>query len=79
MRVCEQGATSHCLGQNFSKIFNIKFLDRDDETKFAWQNSWGLTTRTVRSLPLFSIVSPCFHDLLHLPSPPLLCCRSVCA
>ena len=44
-----QSATSHCLGQNFSKIFDIQFRDRDDVTKYAWQNSWGLTTRTVRS------------------------------
>jgi len=42
-----QGATSHCLGQNFSKIFDIKFIDKDDQTKYAWQNSWGLTTRTI--------------------------------
>jgi prolyl-tRNA synthetase len=49
-----QGATSHCLGQNFSKIFGIQFKDRDDQTKFAWQNSWGLTTRTVRLVALFT-------------------------
>ncbi|AJF62145.1 TPA: proline--tRNA ligase [Candidatus Woesearchaeota archaeon] len=42
-----QGATSHCLGQNFAKAFDIKFVDRDGETKLAWQNSWGLSTRTI--------------------------------
>jgi prolyl-tRNA synthetase len=42
-----QGATSHCLGQNFSKMFHIEFLDTDGQTKHAWQNSWGLTTRTI--------------------------------
>ena len=45
--VVQQAATSHCLGQNFSKIFNIQFKDRDDSTQYAWQNSWGMTTRTV--------------------------------
>ncbi len=42
-----QCATSHNLGQNFSKPFNIKFKDKDGEEKFAWQNSWGFTTRSV--------------------------------
>lgn len=42
-----QGATSHCLGQNFSKMFGIKFADEDKNMQFAWQNSWGLTTRTL--------------------------------
>lgn len=42
-----QGATSHCLGQNFSKMFNIWFEDNAGDKKFAWQNSWGLTTRTI--------------------------------
>ena len=42
-----QGATSHCLGQNFSKAFGIKFLDKNEEIKYAWQNSWGISTRTI--------------------------------
>jgi len=42
-----QGATSHCLGQNFAKVFDISFLDEDEKTKYVWQNSWGITTRTI--------------------------------
>ncbi|KAH9378226.1 hypothetical protein HPB48_011246 [Haemaphysalis longicornis] len=43
-----QGATSHHLGQNFSKMFEIVFEDPETrEKKFAFQNSWGLTTRTI--------------------------------
>ncbi|KAH8696658.1 hypothetical protein BGW36DRAFT_398144 [Talaromyces proteolyticus] len=48
-----QGGTSHCLGQNFSKMFNITVEDpavRGDEKKpplYVWQNSWGLSTRTI--------------------------------
>lgn len=51
-----QGGTSHCLGQNFSKMFNIAVedpkADRSDPTAipdklFVWQNSWGLSTRTI--------------------------------
>jgi len=42
-----QCATSHCLGQNFSKMFGIQFQDEKGENQFAWQNSWGFTTRSI--------------------------------
>eukprot|EP00244_Chara_vulgaris_P008818 TRINITY_DN3574_c0_g1_i1.p1 TRINITY_DN3574_c0_g1~~TRINITY_DN3574_c0_g1_i1.p1 ORF type:complete len:566 (+),score=166.00 TRINITY_DN3574_c0_g1_i1:84-1781(+) len=42
-----QGATSHCLGQNFAKMFDITFENKDKERVMVWQNSWGLTTRTI--------------------------------
>ncbi|KAA8896792.1 hypothetical protein FN846DRAFT_783620 [Sphaerosporella brunnea] len=50
-----QGATSHCLGQNFSKMFNItvedpKWKEGDPEEAkklHVWQNSWGLSTRVI--------------------------------
>ncbi|PRP88309.1 prolyl-tRNA synthetase [Planoprotostelium fungivorum] len=42
-----QGATSHCLGQNFAQMFNINFENEKKEKAMVWQNSWGLTTRTI--------------------------------
>lgn len=42
-----QGATSHCLGQNFSKMFDILVSNENAERVHVWQNSWGLTTRTI--------------------------------
>ncbi|EST10206.1 Anticodon-binding [Kalmanozyma brasiliensis GHG001] len=51
-----QGGTSHCLGQNFSKMFNITVEDpkaaeehrgKDEGKLHVWQNSWGLSTRTI--------------------------------
>ncbi|MBN2101348.1 MAG: proline--tRNA ligase [Candidatus Aenigmarchaeota archaeon] len=42
-----QGATSHFLGQNFSKAFDIKFLDENGKNQYGWQNSWGFTTRSI--------------------------------
>uniref|UniRef100_A0A6T6LRV1 proline--tRNA ligase n=2 Tax=Rhodosorus marinus TaxID=101924 RepID=A0A6T6LRV1_9RHOD len=42
-----QGATSHCLGQNFAEMFDIKYENDERETKHVWQNSWGMTTRTI--------------------------------
>ncbi len=42
-----QMGTSHNLGQHFSKVFNIRFEDRDQNLQFAWQTSWGMTTRTI--------------------------------
>jgi prolyl-tRNA synthetase len=42
-----QAATSHALGQNFSKVFKIEFEGEQKQHEFAWQNSWGLSTRTI--------------------------------
>ncbi|GKY94771.1 hypothetical protein MPSEU_000442300 [Mayamaea pseudoterrestris] len=42
-----QGATSHNLGQNFGKMFDIRFQDEAGQSQIAWQTSWGLTTRTI--------------------------------
>jgi prolyl-tRNA synthetase len=42
-----QAATSHLLGQNFAKAFDISFLNQNGEKEYAWQNSWGLTTRSI--------------------------------
>uniref|UniRef100_A0A7S0V630 proline--tRNA ligase n=1 Tax=Polytomella parva TaxID=51329 RepID=A0A7S0V630_9CHLO len=42
-----QGATSHCLGQNFSKMFNIEYESEDKSKQLVWQNSWGITTRSI--------------------------------
>jgi len=42
-----QGATSHNLGQNFGKMFDINFQDKEGKTAIPWQTSWGITTRTI--------------------------------
>ena len=44
---CVQGGTSHMLGQNFSKMFGVQFETADKQKAFAWQNSWGFTTRSI--------------------------------
>jgi len=45
-----QGATSHYLGTNFSKVFGVKYLGADGESHFGHQNSWGLAWRAVGAL-----------------------------
>ena len=47
-----QASTSHDLGQNFSKAFDISFSTKDDSTDYAWQTSWGLSTRSLGALIL---------------------------
>ncbi|MBI4152679.1 proline--tRNA ligase [Candidatus Woesearchaeota archaeon] len=42
-----QGATSHHLGQNFAKAFDIQFSDDQQQKQYAWQNSWGISTRSI--------------------------------
>jgi len=45
-----QMGTSHNLGQNFSKPFNIKFRDKDEKERYVWQTSWGSSTRLIGSV-----------------------------
>ena len=42
-----QAATSHYFGQNFTKPFNVKFQNREGKEEFAYQTSWGSTTRLI--------------------------------
>jgi len=42
-----QGATSHSLGQNFSKMFNIMIETETGDKEYVYQNSWGFTTRSI--------------------------------
>jgi len=45
-----QSGTSHMLGQNFSKSFEISFLDENQKNQYVWQTSWGLSTRIIGAL-----------------------------
>jgi len=45
-----QMGTSHQLGQNFSKVFDIKFLDQDEKERYVWQTSWGFSTRIIGAM-----------------------------
>ncbi len=42
-----QVGTSHYLGQNFSKPFDVKFLDRGNRSQYAYQTSWGVSARAI--------------------------------
>jgi prolyl-tRNA synthetase len=45
-----QSGTSHFLGQNFAKAFEIQFLDWNNEMQYAWTTSWGLSTRFIGAI-----------------------------
>ncbi|OGG03484.1 MAG: proline--tRNA ligase [Candidatus Glassbacteria bacterium RIFCSPLOWO2_12_FULL_58_11] len=45
-----QAGTSHNLGQNFARAFEVTFLDQDGERKLVWATSWGVSTRLVGAL-----------------------------
>ncbi len=45
-----QAGTSHYLGQNFAKAFNMKFLDKDGVLKYGYSTSWGVSTRLIGAL-----------------------------
>jgi len=42
-----QAGTSHFLGQNFARAFDIKFLDQNNQFQYVWTTSWGLSTRMI--------------------------------
>jgi prolyl-tRNA synthetase len=45
-----QAGTSHFLGQNFAKAFDVKFSDKDNRLDYVWATSWGVSTRLVGAL-----------------------------
>ena len=45
-----QAGTSHFLGQNFGKAFDVTFVDKNGNTDYAWATSWGVSTRLVGAL-----------------------------
>jgi len=45
-----QAGTSHNLGQNFAKAFDIKYTDLNNELQYCWTTSWGLSTRMVGAI-----------------------------
>jgi prolyl-tRNA synthetase len=45
-----QAGTSHNLGQNFAKAFDIKYLDQNNQLQFCWTTSWGMSTRMVGAI-----------------------------
>ncbi|MBW7866662.1 MAG: proline--tRNA ligase [Candidatus Hydrogenedens sp.] len=45
-----QAGTSHHLGQNFAKAFDVKFQDRDKELKYVHASSWGVSTRLIGAM-----------------------------
>lgn len=45
-----QSGTSHFLGQNFGKAFNVQFVNKENKMEYAWATSWGVSTRLMGAL-----------------------------
>ena len=45
-----QSGTSHNLGQNFAKAFDVTFVNKDNKPEYVWANSWGVSTRLMGAL-----------------------------
>jgi len=58
-----QAGTSHFLGQNFAKAFDVKFTDKENKLDYVWATSWGVSTRLIGGL----IMSHSDDDGLVLP------------
>jgi len=66
-----QAGTSHHLGQNFAKAFDVKFQDRDSELKYVYATSWGVSTRLIGAMVMVH------SDDQGLVTPPMLSPRPV--
>ncbi|MDY3867787.1 MAG: His/Gly/Thr/Pro-type tRNA ligase C-terminal domain-containing protein, partial [Pyramidobacter sp.] len=58
-----QAGTSHFLGQNFAKAFNIQFQNKNEQMEYAWTTSWGVSTRMIGAV----IMTHSDNDGLILP------------
>ena len=45
-----QAGTSHFLGQNFAKAFDVKYVNKEGKQDFVWATSWGVSTRLMGAL-----------------------------
>jgi prolyl-tRNA synthetase len=61
-----QAGTSHFLGQNFAKAFDVKFLSKENKLEYVWATSWGVSTRLMGALVM------CHSDNSGLVLPPKL-------
>jgi prolyl-tRNA synthetase len=61
-----QAGTSHFLGQNFAKAFDVKYVTRENKQEFVWATSWGVSTRLMGALVM------CHSDDQGLVLPPKL-------
>lgn len=73
-----QIGTIHFLGQNFSKSFNISFIDRNGERSGVWTTSWGVTTRLIGGLVMthgdnYGIKTPPRLTPIHMVILPMIC------
>ncbi len=58
-----QSGTSHFLGQNFAKAFDVTFMNKDNKPEYVWASSWGVSTRLMGAL----IMTHCDDNGLVLP------------
>ncbi len=52
-----QSGTSHFLGQNFAKAFDIQYLDLNNQQQYVWTTSWGLSTRLLEQLSWHTVMT----------------------
>lgn len=70
--VCLQAGTSHYFGQKFSKAYDIKFINKDNKYEYAYQTSWGVSTRMIAALIM------AHSDDRGLVLPPKIAPKQVC-
>lgn len=62
-----QAGTSHFLGQNFAKAFEVKYLTKENKQEYVWATSWGVSTRLIGALVMAHSDDEDWCFLLKLP------------
>jgi len=70
--VCLQGGTSHYFGQKFSEAYDIKYVNKENKYEYAYQTSWGVSTRMIAALIMVH------SDDKGLVLPPKIAPKQVC-
>ncbi len=70
--ICLQAGTSHYFGQKFAKAYNIKFINKENNYEYAYQTSWGVSTRMIAALIM------AHSDDRGLVLPPKIAPKQVC-
>src|SRR5260370_22742790 len=70
-----QAGTSHDLGQNFGKAFDVRFQSKEGQLDYVWQTSWGVSTRLIGGLIMSHsedkglVLPPKLAPVPHVPVP----------
>ena len=62
-----QSGTSHFLGQNFAKAFDVQYINKEGKLEYVWATSWGVSTRLMGALIMLTRITTAWCCLRNSP------------